>query len=92
MKAYVNTANKGTLNMRAAPSTSSMVLAQIPYGTSLETEFTTEEWSKVTYNGKTGYVMNKFLGESTNQVTKEDLQRIYNSLKSTLLTIESVLK
>lgn len=92
MKTFVNTPNKGTLNMRAAPSSSSTVLTQIPYGTVLETEFTSDEWSKVTYNGKTGYVMNKFLGESNAQITKDDLQRIYNSLKSTLQTIESVLK
>ena len=92
MKTYVNTPNKGTLNMRAAPSSSSMVLAQIPYGTALEAEFTSDDWSKVTYNGKTGYVMNKFLGESSTQVTKDELQRIYNSLKSTLQTIENVLK
>ena len=92
MTTYVNTSNKGTLNLRAAPSTSSAVLAQIPYGTALETEFTSNEWSKVTYNGKTGYVMNKFLGELKTQITKEDLQRIYNSLKSTLQTIENVLK
>ena len=47
---------------------------------------------QVTYNGKTGYVMNKFLGEQKAQITKEDLQRIYNSLKSTLQTIENVFK
>ena len=92
MKTYVNTANKGTLNMRAAPSAQSMVLAQIPYGTVLETEFVTDDWSKVTFNEKTGYVMNKFLSESQSQVTKEDIQQVYNSLKSALQTIESVLK
>lgn len=92
MKMYVNTANKGTLNLRAAPSASGMVLAQIPFGTVLDTEMTSEEWSKVTYNDKIGYVMNKFLSESINSVSKEDLQRIYNSLKSTLQTIENVLK
>ena len=93
MKAYVNTSNKGALNMRMAPTTSSAVLMQIPYGTAVEAEITSDEWSKVTYNGKVGYVMNKFLNNSnTNPITKEDLQRIYNSLKSTLQTIESILK
>ena len=88
MKTYVNTDNKGTLNMRAAPSAKSPVLARIPYGTALEAEMVTDEWSKVTYNNQIGYVMNKFLGESD----KEILQRIYDSLKSTLQTIESALK
>lgn len=92
MKTFVNTPNKGTVNLRAEPSTSSKILAQIPYRTELETDFTTLDWSQVTYQGKTGYVMNKYLGESTKQFTKEDLQRIYNSLKSTLSTIEDILK
>lgn len=92
MKAYVNTDNKGTLNLRAAASSSAMVLARIPYGTVLEIDNLNEEWSKVTYNDKTGYVMNKFLSSSMNEVTKNDLQRIYNSLKSTLEIIENVLK
>ena len=92
MKTYVNTENKGTLNMRAAPSAKSPVLARIPYGTTLETEYVTEDWSKVIYDNKVGYVMNRFLCESENQVSKEVLQRIYDSLKSTLQTIESALK
>lgn len=93
MKMYVNTANKGSLNLRIAPSTSKVVLAQIPYHTALEVEKISDEWSKTTYEGRTGYVMNMFLSESIDtSITKEDLQRIYDSLKSTLQTIESILK
>ena len=92
MKTFVNTANKGTLNMRAEPSSNAKVLAQIPYGTELETTSTTSDWSQVTYNGKTGYVMNKFLGEKSKQITKNDLQKIYNSLKENLTAIENILK
>ena len=92
MKTFVNTANKGTLNLRAEPSSSAKVLARIPYGTELEVESINSEWSKTKYESHTGYVMNKFLAEKTNQIKKEDLQRIYNSLKSTLSTIESILK
>ena len=88
---YVNTENKGTLNLRAEPSTSSKVLAQIPYGTSLELSLKNEIWSKTTYNNIEGYVMNKFLSSESN-ITKADLQKIYNSLKSTLETIEKILK
>jgi len=91
MKVFVNTDNKGTLNLRAEPSASAKVLARIPYKTELSIETATGEWSKVTYNGITGYVMNKFLSEE-NKVTKENLQRIYNSLKSTLKIIEEVLQ
>jgi uncharacterized protein YgiM (DUF1202 family) len=91
MKTFVNTANKGTLNLRAEPSASAKVLARIPYGTEIEAEFTNSKWSKVEYNGKIGYVMSEFLGDKTS-VTKESLQKIYTSLKETLKIIEEVLK
>ena len=91
MKTFVNTANKGTLNLRAEPSSSAQVLARIPFGTELEAEFATNGWSKVEYNGKIGYVMNQFLGDKS-YVTKESLQKIYTSLKETLKIIEEVLK
>jgi len=90
---YVNTENKGTLNMRAEPSTSGKVLARIPYGTELTLSPHNEIWGKTTYNDLDGYVMLKFL--STNNpraITKEDLQSIYVSLKECLSLIESVLK
>lgn len=91
MTVYVNTANKGTLNMRAEPSKTGKVLAAIPYHTSLEAEYVDNTWSKVTYNGKTGYVMTEFLSNGK-AVTRSDLEQIYNSLKSTLATIEKILK
>ena len=91
MKTFVNTPDKGRLNLRVAPSSSAKILAQIPNGTSLEVASTTGEWSEVTYNEIKGYVMNKFLGDSTN-ITKADLQQIYNSLKKALESIEKILK
>ena len=90
MTVYVNTANKGTVNMRAEPSKSARVLAQIPYKTSLEAEYVNNSWSKVEYNNKTGYVMTEFLS-SGKSVTHSDLQLIYNKLKETLEIIEKVL-
>jgi uncharacterized protein YgiM (DUF1202 family) len=91
MTVYVNTANKGTLNLRAEPSPSAKVLARIPYHTSLESEYVDNTWSKVTYNDKTGYVKTEFLSNGK-AVTRSDLEQIYNSLKSTLETIEKILK
>lgn len=88
MKTYVNTPNKGTVNLRAEPSTSAKTLAQIPYGTELEVDSTTTDWSYTTYKGIKGYVMNKFLDETD----KQKLQKIYDSLKATLRTIEEALK
>ena len=91
MTVYVNTANKGTVNLREKPEKSGKLLAQIPYRTSLEAEYYNSTWSKVTYNGKTGYVMTEFLSNGK-PITKSDLQQVYNSLKQTLETIEKILK
>lgn len=94
MTAYVNTQNGGTLNLRQQPSSSGILLTQIPNKTQLEVDTVDGTWSKTTYQGRTGYVMTKFLSTSTSTTTisKADLERIYNSLKSTLSTIESILK
>ena len=90
MTVYVKTANKGTLNLRAKPNGS--VLAQIPYGTKLEAE-SEGEWSKVTYNGKIGYVKTEFLCVSKDKIiTKDDLKKVYDDLQQALKTIEKILK
>lgn len=85
---YVKTKNGGTLNLRQSTSTSSAILAQIPNGAKLEVETANNAWSKTTYNGKTGFIMNEFLIEEGNA----KLQAIYNSLKETLALIEKALK
>ena len=53
-KAYVKTTAQ--LKLREEPTTKSTVLAYIPAGTKLEVISPAENWYKVTYNGKTGYV------------------------------------
>jgi uncharacterized protein YgiM (DUF1202 family) len=91
MTVYVNTANKGILNMRAQPTPTGKILAQIPYKTSLEVEYVDSTWSKTTYNGQIGYVKTEYLSNGKS-ITKSDLQQIYNSLKNALETIEKILK
>ena len=95
MKMQVKTDNKGTLNLRANSSSSSAILAQIPYGAVLEVEKVNDTWSKTTYNNKIGYVMNKFLSTSSTSPStfdKDKLQAIYDNLKMTLSLIENILK
>ena len=90
MIVYVNTANKGTLNLRETPS--GKIIAQIPNGTKLEAQ-SEGEWSKVGYNGKIGYVKTEFLSVSNDKIiTKDDLKKVYDSLLLTLKTIETILK
>ena len=91
MKTFVNTPNQGTLNMRAEPSSAAKVLAQIPNGTQLEVQATTETWSEVTYNGNKGYVMNKYLGENKNISKTNDVARplLFNFIYNTSIIIIS---
>lgn len=88
MTVYVNTPNKGTVNMRAEPNSSARVLTRIPYQTKLDATIVDSTWYQVSYNGKSGYVMSEFLtSDNTNS-----LQEIYDSLKATLALIEKALK
>ncbi len=58
--AVVNTAS-GSLNLRRDALTGSPVLARIPRGTTLQIEEKLAAWSRTTYEGQSGYVMNAFL-------------------------------
>lgn len=81
--------------MRATASTASPVLVAIPIGTEVEIiEKTNDIWYKITYNDKIGYMMAKFLKSDSPEgtVSKDELQRIYDSLSSALKTIKEVLE
>ena len=89
---YVSTSNGGTLNFRNSPSGS--IIGSIPNGTKLEVEVS-GEWAKTIYNNKEGYVKVSYLTStkpSSASVTKAQLEKIRDSLQSTLKTIEGVLK
>lgn len=63
---YVKTSNPANiLNMRSGPSTSYGVVSKLSYGTKVQVLSTSGSWSKVTANGKTGYVSSQYLS-STN--------------------------
>ena len=83
MTLYVKTDNGGTLNLRAAPNKSSTaILEKIPNKTAVEApDGLGNEWTKVIYKNKTGYVMTKYLATSNKDITKAEIQRIYDSLQ-----------
>ncbi len=58
--AQVNTV-KGPLNMRKTPSSKAAVIEEIPKDTYLQVTPYDDTWCSTEYNGKTGYVMTKFL-------------------------------
>ena len=90
---YVSTSNKGTLNMRAEPNLKSTIIKRIPYGEKLEVKIE-GDWAQTSYQGLTGYVKSQYLTDATtsSSVTKEDLQKVRDSLQQTLNIIESILK
>ena len=51
----------GALNLRQTPSLSAKVLGQFPTGTLVEIVESGDEWHKVEVNGKSGYMMSRFL-------------------------------
>jgi len=55
------TTSSGSLNLRETASAYARVLLGIPQGTTLEVISHESGWVKVSYNGATGYVMDKFL-------------------------------
>lgn len=54
------TVNATKVALRAAPSTSAAILVRVDQGQKVTLEEDTT-WTKVSYNGKTGYMMTKFL-------------------------------
>ena len=59
----------GSLNLRQTPSLSAKVLGQFPTGTLVEIVEAGAEWHKVEVEGKTGYMMAKFLNTAESSIT-----------------------
>ena len=51
----------GTVNMRRTPSLKGALVMRVPLGTIVNIVSPGEEWCKITYGNKTGYMMAKFL-------------------------------
>ena len=51
----------GTVNMRKTPSLRGSLIVRVPLGTIVEITEPGEEWCKIKYGNKTGYMMAKFL-------------------------------
>lgn len=61
---YVDCPLGETVRLRKTPSTSGVILANIPRGTAVQAEYYNSTWHKVQYNGNTGYMMSSFLSSS----------------------------
>ena len=58
---YVNTTS---LNFRSGPSTSYSIIGKLSSGTKVEVISTSNGWSKIKYNNKTGYVSSEYLSSN----------------------------
>jgi len=58
---YVNTTS---LNFRSGPSTSYSVIGKLSSGAKVEVISTSNGWSKIKYDGKTGYVSSEYLSSN----------------------------
>lgn len=78
----------GSLNLRSTPSTSSVKIASIPDGSKVQIlQKTNQDWNKIVYDGKTGYVMSKFLSSSvssTINIDRSEAERWYEVLRVAL--------
>ena len=68
---YVNTT--AGLNVRTGPSTSYAKIATLSYGQSVNVLSTSNGWSKINYNGSTGYVSSQYL-QSTKPSSSSSLE------------------
>ena len=59
----------GRLNLRETASITAKVLGQYPTGTLVEITEAGDEWCKVNVNGKTGYMMTKYLSRDSQNLT-----------------------
>ena len=75
----------GNLNLRSRPDTASERVAQIPDGSIVTVTEDLAGWSKVSWNGKTGYVKSEYLEEvqaddDVVTVSRPELQKMYDTL------------
>lgn len=94
MSKLIVTANSGkTVNLRQQPSTTSKIIQAIPLTTEVDfIEKTSDQWYKIKYQDKEGYMMAKFLKQKQSTISQDDLRRVYDSLSETLTLIEKILK
>lgn len=59
----------GALNLRQTASLEAKVLGQYPTGTLVEIQEKGDEWCKVTVNGKSGYMMTRYLSQDEKNLT-----------------------
>ena len=85
------TTESGSLNLRKKASSSASILTTIPRHEVIEVISRDGKWTKVTYNGKTGYVMSSFLtflDEAPEEKPEEDDKQEESTAQMAQVTTE----
>jgi len=82
---YVNVSSSSSLMLRSKASTSGKVLDHLKRGTAVTVYSTSNGWSKIKVNGKTGYVSSKYL--STAKISTSTVEK-----SSTTATVKTTTK
>lgn len=89
-------ASGSTVNLRKTDTTSGTIIAKVPVGSAVTVEVDLGQWCKVTYNGKTGYMMSNYIeyngqsDETDGLIGPEDLQKIDAALKEIERQIDAI--
>ena len=72
MQAIAKSENGKVINMRKSPSQDAPLVDQVPSGSSIGIITEDGDWDKITYRGKTGWMMSKFIFADDSQIPDED--------------------
>lgn len=50
-----------TVNLRKTASGSATIVDRVPYGKAVQASYYNSDWHSASYNGKSGYIMSKYL-------------------------------
>ena len=68
-----------SVNVRTGPSTSYTSIMKLNKGDKVEYISSSGNWSKITYNGKTGYIYSTYIKSISNDSTSTDVRQITGS-------------
>lgn len=91
-KNYAIYKTTATLNLRSGMGTNYKSLLKIPYGASVKVYSNSNGWSKVTYNGTTGYVCSKYLTTNTSNSSNVNTNNKGGKILNTLIIVNKTNK
>ncbi len=82
--------SSGGANLRQGPATGKEVLTTMPAGAKVKVvEKTNEDWYKVEYNGKSGYVSSSLIEDKTNNSSSGDSNSSGNTSKNNMAAAQN---